>query len=254
MFHIHVGWDEHLLGARNRCKGEYDSCRYSVLIVGVPVYFSFQGCFHVIDKSKLKTQERREQMLTFVQTFLVAEDLGKRTLLPLKPIRELKRTWFYQYFLWLFGLTAVPAVSCLLFAEWANPGPNNNIASIIISWFIVILLFLSAILRYLLLRKPSPSQGAIRRIVASRLGPFSDPADWARPLAADVALAFGITNPTPAGLIQKSEQLFKQEHHEDALIAGRLALALLDAPNDLDLAGRADSITERCLRSLAEGS
>jgi hypothetical protein len=253
MVHIHVGWDKHLLGARNSCKGEYDASQYSVLVVGIPVYFSFQGCYHVIPKSKLKTGERKELMLTFAQTFLGCQDLAKQTLLPLKPKRDLKRMWFYEYFLWLSGLTIVPVVTCLLIAMLASPAPNNNdIVLAFILWLSVVLLFLAAFVRCLFLRRPSAWQVGIRGVVASRLGPFSDPADWTIQLVSCVTPVFGIREPTSEKLIQKAEQLLKLGHYEDALIAARMTLALVDAANNPSLADRAESITEQCLRTVAE--
>src|SRR5690348_163737 len=151
MLHIHVGWDKHLLGTSNYCKGEYDASQYSVLIIGMPVYFSFQGCFHVIPKSKLKTEERKEQVLTFVQTFLGNPDLAKQTLLPLKPKRDLKRMWYYQYLLWLSGLTILPMVTLVQVAILAGPAPNNkDIVIAFVVWLIVVLLFLAANVGFLL--------------------------------------------------------------------------------------------------------
>jgi hypothetical protein len=252
---VHIGWDNHLFGARNCGNGEYDACQYSVLavglpvyffVVGLPVYFSFQGCFHVIPESKLKTEERKEQMLMFVQTFLGFQGLAKRILLPLKPKRELKRMWFYEYFLWQSGLTIVPP------SLFALVIPAAQAPTFVFS-LIVVLSFLSVIVRFLFLRRPSPWQAGIRGVVASRLGPFSDPADWTTELAARVTPVFGIAVPTSEKIIQKAEQLLKQGHYEDALIAARVVLALMDSENDPSPADRAESISELCLRSLAEG-
>jgi hypothetical protein len=87
-------------------------------------------------------------------------------------------------------------------------------------------------------------------VVASRLGPFSDPADWAFELVARVAPAFGIAAITPEELIRTAERLLKQEHVEDALVVARMVLSLAGPSPEPALAGRVEDITEDCLHLL----
>jgi hypothetical protein len=85
-------------------------------------------------------------------------------------------------------------------------------------------------------------------VVASRLGPFSDPADWASELVARVASAFGVAVLSGDTLIRTAERLLKQEHVDDALVVARMALA--GPSSERALAGRAEDITEDCLQFL----
>lgn len=242
---VHVHWGNHTGGARNCRTGEYDTCEYFTLIIGIPLYFSFQGCFHVIERPN----EQRERLCEFARTFLDIAQLPKRTVLPLRPVSTLKWMWFYFYFLWLLGIAALSGVGLLLLLVlFPMPFPNggNNIVAIV--FWLIDIAFVAALLPYLFLRRPSRRQARIRSIVASRLGPFSDPADWAEQLVARVAPAFGIDVPTSEALLRKAEELVKVGHYEDALLVARMALSLLDCP----LAKRAEDITEECLRLSVE--
>jgi hypothetical protein len=160
--------------------------------------------------------------------------------------------WFYYYFLWLLGIgTFSGAILLLLLTPFPMPMPNvDNVVSIIV-WSIAIA-FVAALIPYLCLRRPSRRQARIRSIVATRLGPFSDPADWAEQLVARVTPAFGINVPSAEALLQKAEELVKQGHYEDALVVARMALSLVRSPFDGPLAERVEDIIEDCLRAAVE--
>ncbi|HTU22908.1 MAG TPA: hypothetical protein VMG10_33025 [Gemmataceae bacterium] len=245
---IHVHWGSHTGGARNCRADEYDTCEYFILIIGIPLYLSFQGCFHVIERPR----EQRERLCEFAQTFLDLPGLLRRTVLPLRPLSTLKRMWFYYYFLWMLGIgTASGAILLLLLTLFPMPMPNvDNLVSIIV-WSIAIA-FVAALIPYLFLRRPSRRQARIRSIVASGLGFFSDPADWAEQMVTRVIPAFGIAAPTSEELMRKAEELLKAKHYEDSLVVARMALALLASPFDHPLGKRAEDITEDCLRAATE--
>lgn len=244
---IHVHWGNHVGGARNYRAGEYDTCEYFLLIIGIPIYVSFQGCFHVINRPALRPERLRE----FAQTFLGLPDLPKRTVLPLRPMRILKWMWFYANILGLLGALNIPGVAVLIVYLIPKPFPNGNPIVLYVCGAIGVV-FLVALFPYLFLRRPSRRQARIRRVVASRLGPFSDPADWAEQLVAHVTPAFSINVPSAEALLRKAEELVKEGHYEDALVVARMTLALLASPFDGPLAERAEDITEECLRAAVQ--
>jgi hypothetical protein len=241
---IHLHWGNHKGGTRNYRAGEYDTCEYFTLIVYIPIYVSFQGCFHVIDRPKT----RRERLRDFAQTFLDLRDLPRQIVLPLRPISNLKWMWFYYYLLWLFGIATLPGLVFALLNLFLNPLPGAADTAVSILFGVIGIVFAVLLILYLLLRRPSRKQARIRGLVASRLGPFSDPADWAEEMVVRVTPAFGIDIPTSEELIRKAEGLVQQGHYEDALVVARMALALLPSPFDHPLAERAKGITEDCLR------
>jgi hypothetical protein len=205
----HVHWGTHAGGARNCRAGEYDTCEFFVFIAGAPMYFSFSGCFHVIGMSRVKSEERRERLIEFARTFLGSPDTPQRMTFPLRSLRSLQCMWFFNFFLIFFGAASILFV--VLLALLPNPLPNGaKIIVAIICWSIAAAFFLGLAL-YLLLRRPSRRQARIREVVASRLGPFSDPADWASELVAGAAQAFGVVAITPEELIRTAERLLKQE-------------------------------------------
>jgi hypothetical protein len=225
--------------------------QYSVLVIGIPVYFAFQGCFHIIQPSKLQSAEQRERVRDFVQIFLGLPDLTEEILLPLQPVPALKRRWFIEYFLWISGLVILPGIAIILGTVLDKPAAKDHAIVLAVSFCsIVILFFLAVLIQYLYRRKPSSRQAGIREVVAARLGPFSDPADWTLELVGRVAPAFGIVVPTAEELLGTAERLVKQGHHEDALVVAQMALALSRSTDDRPLVERAEDITEDCLRML----
>ena len=219
----HVHWGTHAGGARNARAGEYDTCEFFVFIATVPVYFSFRGCFHVVEMSRVKSGERRERLTEFARTFLGLTDTPQRLTFSLRAVRSLQCMWFYHFFLIFFGAASIFFVWLLALLTNRFPNVLNTIVAFI-CWSIAGAL-LSGSAPYLFLRRPSRRQARIREVVASRLGPFSDPADWAPELAARVAPAFGIAVLNGDELIRIAERLLKQGHVEDALVVARMVLA-----------------------------
>jgi hypothetical protein len=250
---VHVHWGTYTGGARNCRAGEYDTCEFFTIITGVPVYFSFRGCFHVVERSRVKSGERRERLREFARTFLGLPDLPRQMAFPLRPLRSLQWMWFYYFFLWLLGAASIPGVSLALLTLLPNPLPNGQNNIVLVIFWSIDGAFLLCLAPYLLLRRPSRRQARIRGVVASRLGPFSDPSDWPSELVARVAAAFGIVALTSEELIRTAERLLKREHVEDALVVARMALALAGPSPGLNLAGRAEDITEECFRLLDRG-
>jgi hypothetical protein len=242
----HVHWGTHAGGARNCRAGEYDTCEFFVFIATVPVYFSFRGCFHGIEMSRVKSEERWDRLTEFARTFLGLPDTPQRLTFPLRPLRSLQCMWFFHFSLVFFGAASILLVALLILLSNRFPNGLNTIVAII-CWSIAAGFFLGSAL-YLFLRRPSRRQARIREVVASRLGPFSDPADWASELVPRVAPAFGVAAITPEELIRTAERLLKQEHVEDALVVARMALA--GPSSERGLAGRAEDITEDCLHLL----
>jgi hypothetical protein len=243
---IHIHWGNHTGGTRNYRAGEYDTCEYFTFVVGVPIYLSFQSCFHVIID---RPSARREMLREFALNFLDLPDLPRRTALPLRPLPTLKWMWFYYYLLVFLGIATIPSVAYLLMNMLFNRMPNGADNFVYISCWSISIAFVVALVAYLLVRRPSRRQARIRGVVASRLGPFSDPAEWAEQLVYRVVPAFGVAVATGDELIRKAEGLVKQGHYEDALAVARLALALLQPPLDGPLSERAEEITEDCLHA-----
>jgi hypothetical protein len=156
--------------------------------------------------------------------------------------------WFFHFSLIFFGAASILLVVLLTLLTNRFPNVLNTIGAII-CWSIAAAFF-SGFALYRFLRRPSRRQARIREVVASRLGPFSDPADWASELVARVAPAFGIAVLSGDELIRTAERLLKQEHVEDALVVARMALSLTGPPSELDPGGRSEDITEECLHLL----
>jgi hypothetical protein len=66
---LHVDWKTESYGARNGHPGEYDTVLYFTVWLGVPVYFSFRRCVHVIELAKVGPGERLECLRGFAKTY-----------------------------------------------------------------------------------------------------------------------------------------------------------------------------------------
>ena len=55
---FYAGWGTDTYGACNVIRGEYDSCLYFTVTLGLPVYSSFRGCVHVIEVGKIPPAQR----------------------------------------------------------------------------------------------------------------------------------------------------------------------------------------------------
>src|SRR5262249_25703756 len=117
---MHGGWSTEPHGARNYHQSEYDSCLYFLLIVGLPVYWSFRGCVHVIEINQLRPGERLERLRGFPSKYLGLSVLPGRILFPLRVVRRLKRLILYELGLGLSGCMAFITIVIVL-AVWQRP-------------------------------------------------------------------------------------------------------------------------------------
>jgi hypothetical protein len=123
---LHVDWKTESYGARNGHPGEYDTVLYFTVWLGVPVYFSFRRCVHVIELAKVGPGERLECLRGFAKTYLGIADLTPHlsgTLhLPLRPLGSLKRLVIYDQALWLLSSSPVLAIVAI-YHILRQPGP-----------------------------------------------------------------------------------------------------------------------------------
>src|SRR5262249_22237646 len=155
----------------------YDTVRYFAVYFGLPVYFSFRGCVHIIEPARVKPPERRERLSQFVGTYLGVTDLSRPVHLPLRPLPHLKLLVFYDLGLWLLGcFPLVAAVATLAILQQPNPFAPANVA-FLAGCLAGTGVFVLALAAYLWMRRPSRRQALIRGVTADLLGPFSDPAE-----------------------------------------------------------------------------
>jgi hypothetical protein len=123
---LHVDWKIESYGARNCHRGEYDTVLYFTVWLGVPVYFSFRRCVHVIKLAKVGPGARLERLRDFAKTYLGIADLTPHlsgTLhLPLRPLGSLKRLVIYDQALWLLSSSPVLAIVAI-YHILRQPGP-----------------------------------------------------------------------------------------------------------------------------------
>ncbi len=90
---LHVDWRTESYGASNCHGGEYDTALYFTVCLGVPVYFSFRSCVHVIELAKVGPGERLERLRGFAKPYLGIADLTPHRFgilhLPLRPLGSL---------------------------------------------------------------------------------------------------------------------------------------------------------------------
>jgi hypothetical protein len=250
---VHVQWSTAEHGARNCWPGEYDTCFYFVLTMGLPVFVRFRGCSHAINVKKLRGA-RLQAIRRFAAEYLglpgaEVGSLPPKLHLPLRPSPILRRQGFLSALSPLVGMWAFMApLLTVVFLElpakaFANREIQFWLAALWLGWVPLLL----GLYVYFRNRRISPRQAEIRRMVAERLGPFTDPADWAPALVEAVALSLGIMDVTTAALTEQAEADLQAGQHADALIAARMAMAIAEPVAD-DVRGlRAEEITELCL-------
>lgn len=253
---LHVGWGSRPGGARNYYLGEYDACHFFFLIVGLPVYLSFRGCVHVIDRTKIRPGERRDRLEWFVKEFLGLEKLPRRTEFPLRPNRASRWMWFFEAGLWVLGgvslCVGLPVFSfAFLLPRPGQPDPGARAFLRIVS--AITATFFVSLGMYLFLRRPSRRQARIRAVAAGWLGPFSDPADWQAVLAATAASTLGVADTTADALLGAAEAKRSSGNPVEGLLLARLGLSRIDCEAAVPkLAERAESLTDGCLQDLAD--
>jgi hypothetical protein len=248
----HAGWGEESFGARDCRRGEWDTAVHFVVWMGVPVYFSFRGCVHVIEPALVTPAERLERLRAFAHTCLGMTDLPRSIHLPLRALGRLKRLVLYELGLWLlacFPLVAVIATPAIL--QQPNPFLPENVAFLKGCWAGTGV-FVLALAAYLRARRPSRRQARIREVVAGLLGPFSDPADWRTDLVTAIAPAFGVEPPNAADLVEEAQRRLRSGQSAEALLLARLAVGLAAEDGEDGVAMLAENTTEECLLHLGD--
>jgi hypothetical protein len=254
---MHVGWSTDTHGSRNCHDGEYDSSMYFLLVAGIPVYWSFRGCVHVINLQKISSRERLDRVRKFANRYLVAPWMAGELRFPLRPLGRLKRLIWYDMGLMASGISAFIAVVAI----WAislRPFNRWTQGDIIMVGLLCALgaPFIPGGIAYWITRKPSQRQKRIRSVVANRLGPFSDPADWTPQVIALVAQDLGIKSAKAETLLQEGEQRMKRKQYEDALLTARMGLAITESSPEpgfpTEEQERAERITDEVLLHLGD--
>jgi hypothetical protein len=246
-------------GGLNYRDREYDAAFYLLVIVGVPVWLAFRGCFHVVPVGRLPRGERLDRLRRFAQEHVGWSAIQAALppgllLIPLRTTRALR--WAAR----LYWLLAVSAMGSALFVMIGSimcwmPRPVNAED---VRWLVGIGAFAApfpfALAAYLYLRRPSTRQAALRGVVAGCLGPLTDPAGWAPELVGRVARSFAADAPDAGSLLRAAERLRGEKNFAHALVVARLALGMA-TPEDRDaVAERAEALTDECLFDLAESA
>jgi hypothetical protein len=249
-----AGWGTEPYGSLNYHRGECDTSLYFTVWFGIPVWFSFRGCAHLIDVFALRRKGGRlDSIARFVQDYLGVTGIDPGNLpgtiyLPLRSSRALKWMAAYYWALWITGIAAVAAVldtfAILHSGRALTPGEDRFL---IVTW-IGAALFVPGLLAYQMIRRPSQRQAQIRAAVADRLGPFSDPADWAPDLLNRLAAAHELPNLQPGSALQAAEAKAVSGKHSEALLLARLAAGLATQPDESFERERAETLTDRCLQ------
>jgi hypothetical protein len=251
---FYAGWGTDTYGARNITRGEYDTCLYYTVTLGVPVYISFRGCVHVIEVGKIPPAQR-DRLRSFLIAHFGWSEAKARYLpasvsLPLRPLRSLKWMGRLNSLLWVLGIVAALGLLATLAISQQPVEPFRKENVLFLSPFWVAgAIFLPLLVAYLVLREPSPRQAGIREVVADQLGAFSDPADWPQQVAVPVAAAYGAEE-TPEAALDAAEQHFSHGNAAVGMILARLALALPEGRADAGMVRDADALADECLRKL----
>jgi hypothetical protein len=252
---VHVGWGTDSHGARNVAGGEYDTAFWFTVTLGLPVYSSCRGCWHVIRTAEVRPRERLAAIRSFVQEYLGWSEAQARHLpaevhLPLRQSATLRWMGTLESAVWLLGaLGALGLLATLAISNQPDPFRRQNLLFLAPFW-LALAAFVLGLGFYLLLRRPSRRQCRIRGVVAGLLGPFSDVAGWRSDLAARVGSTLGVSDTDPEVLAEEAECWLANGNPEEAVLLARAALALVDGSKDAVAARRAEALTDDCLQQL----
>jgi hypothetical protein len=251
----YVGWGTDSYGAGNAGQGEYDTAFWFTVTLGLPVWSSFRGCYHVIRTDKV-LRDRLDGIRSFGRDYLGWADAQVRHLppevhIPLRPAAALKWQGRLDGLLWLLGAVGgLGLLATLAISQQPNPFRRENLLFLVPFWAALVA-FVPALAIYLVLRRPSARQARIRAAVADRLGPYSDVAGWMPKWASRVAENLGVSDPEDAlALVEEAERRLEEGEAEEALLLARVALAQLGGAGADGLARRAEEVTDDCLRHL----
>src|SRR5438094_339891 len=107
----HIGWGMEVFGKKNHHKGENDAYLCYMVVLGVPVYFSFRQAIHVIEI--LPTGDRLQRISSFAKGHLGGYRFAGAPAgicIPLRPLWSLKWRVLQGAFLWAVGILAFMAV------------------------------------------------------------------------------------------------------------------------------------------------
>ena len=249
----HVGWGTEPYGSLNCRDGEFDSAHYFCVTLGLPVWFSYRGCYHVAPIRPDRSPETAARLQEFDERYLGTTVGGLRVqlreiMIPLRDSRALKRMMLFHWFLWLTGclaLMAVIATSAII--------PRGVVAKDVpwlIAFWAGFTLFIPAFAYYHYHRRARGRSARIREIVAARLGPFSDPAEWDPALVMLVLADVGVNDPAPEAIQRAAMQSLDARLPAEALLIARLAMGLYE-PQETSLWRRQfDELTNACLDAL----
>jgi hypothetical protein len=250
----HVGWGTEPYGSLNCRNGEFDSAHYFCVTLGLPVWFSYRGCYHVAPIRPDKSPEAAARLQDFADRYLGTTIAGIRLQLrelqiPLRDSRALKRMMLFHWFLWITGLMALMAViatSAIL--------PRGVVAKDVpwlIAFWTGFSLFIPSFAYYHYLRRARGRSACIRETVADRLGPFSDPADWDPALVMLVLVDLGVNEPAPEAIERAARQRLDARMPADALLVARLAMGLYEPNAETLWRRRFDELTDASLEALS---
>jgi hypothetical protein len=248
---FYAGWGTDTYGARNVTRGEYDSCLYFTVTLGVPVYISFRGCVHVIEVGKIPPAQRDRLRSFLIAHFGWSEEkaryLPSTVSLPLRPLRSLKWMGRLNSLVWVLGVVAALGLLATLAISQqpVEPFRRENLLFLSPFWAAGVI-FLPLLVVYLVLRKPSSRQAGIREVVADQLGAFSDPADWPPAVAVSVAATYG----AEGALLDAAERQLSRGDAAVGLVLARLALALPEGRADAGMVRDAEALADECLHRL----
>ena len=246
-----VGWNTEPIGSLNVYKGEYDFGYYFIVYWGLPIWVSFRGCFHVIERFRLKSGPNSIRLRSFRQTYMGLPegptDSIQDIVFPLKESKALKWMALFHWAVFILGVLAASAGLLKVFAvETIISQPKKQTAIVIlVVGGVTCVVFFSVLLLYQMIRKPRRRQTQIRSIIAERLGPLSDLADWQDDMLLRAAAIHGQQAATSI-ILANAEQSAAAGRFEEAVFLSRLALGFAE-PGDLEMKQRAEELTDACL-------
>ena len=254
-------------GARNVHQGEYDTSECRTFVFGVPLLLLFRGFYHVLHVDQIKDTERLECIRRFGQKYLGWVDLPRNEQgeivwdelalaeiaraephgIPLKRSLSLMGMAIFHWGLFWGSASAIFAgVITYAFCTMQRPMDSSDRLMLVIAWGIVAFV-IAGLFVYRWLRKPSARQQRIRTIVAQRLGPFSDPADWLSRIGEQVLPEFNLHTNDPQDVAEEANKQLQEANYGDALVLARLGLSLARTNNpDRCLLHELQTITDGC--------
>ena len=237
-------------GSQTVAPGEYDTACFFTVILVIPLWVWYRGCFHVIEPLKLPPGRlERIWALTGAAGAMIEESPEPQAVihLPLRSIPALKwmaRLHWLMFFCFIGAFMGVidTWVSCTR----ARPIISADYWVLGIGWSCAAILLLGWM--YIRLkRRCSPRQARIRQAVVDWMGPYSDPADWHPQLVRALVAKWAMGAPNARALLTRAARLRESGQIAEACATARFAIALAYADKDVVLVTEAEELTDRCL-------